>query len=388
MGETALGSLLQESSTMRPDELPGAVRQKAALIGLEAVTIHLVDKRQLVLTPLPEADGERMDIDGTEAGRCYRESATVIVDDENGGTRLWFPMLDGTARIGVLGGTAHDADALLRERGERLAELAAELLLAKSSYGDLLANASRTEDMTLAAEIRWALLPPLTFLSPDVSIAGFLEPAYELAGDTFDYAVNANTAHVSIIDAVGHGMEASRIANLALLSYRHGRRRGLGLTDMYAAMDAAIEAAFEDSAFATMQVATLDLPDGVLRWISAGHPAPLLFRSGAPVRELPSPPLLPAGIGVQESEVREPEVQEEALRPGDVVIFYSDGITEARSDGGSDFGVERLGQLVTDALDSRVAPPELLRQVVHAVVEHQGGRVVDDATLVLLGWRL
>ena len=73
----------------------------------------------------------------------------------------------------------------------------------------------------LAAEFRWALLPPLTLWSPRVRIAGMLEPAYEIAGDAFDYAVNGDIAHVAMFDTVGHGMRACRIANLAIAMYRN-----------------------------------------------------------------------------------------------------------------------------------------------------------------------
>lgn len=382
VGELALGSLLDEASTMRPDQVAVAVAQKAALIGLDEVAIHMVDKRQLVLRTLPAFDPESLDIDGTDAGRCFRESRLVEVDEGDGITRLWFPVLNGTSRLGVMGARTRDPGDLVRSRGMQLAGLTAELLEAKSAYGDHLVNASRTKELTLAAEIRWSTIPPLTFLSPDISIAGFLEPAYDIAGDTFDYAINGNTAHFAIIDAVGHGMEASRIANLALLAYRHCRRGGGGMVECYTAMDEAIEAAFDRSAYATAQLAALDLPSGVLRWLSAGHPAPLLVRSGEPVRELVGQSFLPAGIADGD-----PVIHEEELRPGDVVAFYSDGISEARSSTDDVFGVERLGQLLREAIDAGHQPPEIVRQVLHAALDHQGGETVDDATLVMVAWR-
>ena len=367
---------------MRPDELPGAVREKAAIVGLDDVSLLIVDKRQLVLSPLPEIDGTVLEIDGTDAGRCFRESVVVsVVEDDR--VRHWFPVLDGTSRIGVLGGLARPDDSLAAVRGAQLAQLAAELLVSKAGYGDHIVNAGRRRELSLAAEIRWSLVPPLTFLSPDVSIAGFLEPAYDLAGDTFDYAVNANTVHTAIFDAVGHGIEASRIANMALLSYRHARRRGLGLLETYAEMGNAIEASFERSAYATAQLAQLDLPDGSFRWINAGHPPPVLVRRGEPARELTGRPVPPAGIGDET-----PEIHEVGLQPGDVALFYSDGITEARSDDDTMFGLDEMVRMLDDALAAGTNPPEIVRQIVHAAVEHQGGEAVDDATVLLLGWRL
>lgn len=369
---------------MHPDQLPGAIRQKASLLGLHQATVLLVDKRQLVLSPFLEGDGAAVDINTSDAGRCFRTSTVVAVAEGVSRTRLWFPVVNGTARIGVMEAVTEADGELVRLRGIQLAALAAELLEAKSKYGDHIVNASRREELSLAAEVRWALVPPLTFMSPEISIAGYLEPAYDLAGDMFDYAVNGNTAHVAIMDAVGHGMEASRIANLAVLSYRHSRRRGLGLVETYAAMDAAIEQAFDRSAYATAQLATLDLPDGILRWINAGHPPPLLVRAGRLTQELVGQADLPVGI----SDDRTPDVHQFPLEPGDVVAFYSDGITEARSSDGTMFGADRLAAMIERAMVERLSPPEIVRQISHSVVEHQGGDPPDDATLLFVGWRL
>jgi serine phosphatase RsbU (regulator of sigma subunit) len=68
--------------------------------------------------------------------------------------------------------------------------------------------------MGLAAEMQWQLLPPLTFVTPRVVIAGLLEPAYEVAGDAFDYALNGDTAHLAVIDPVGHDITASVLAGV------------------------------------------------------------------------------------------------------------------------------------------------------------------------------
>lgn len=379
VAEAVLGSLLEESHQLRPDELPGAVRRHAARLGLMDATLYLADVRQLALTPFPANESEALAIDTTEAGRCYRESTMVISDDDR---VAWFPLLDGTDRVGVMGARCGGTDSGQLTRGMHLAALVAELVLAKSGYGDHIVTTRRLKDLSLAAEIRWSMIPPLTFTSPDFSIAGFLEPAYDIAGDTFDYAVNGNTAHVAIFDAVGHGLEASRIANLALTAYRHSRRQGLAMRPTYAAIDTLVEATFERSAFATAQLAVIDLPDGRMQWINAGHPAPLLLRRGQAVQALPSTPALP--IGISEGV---PELHQLDLEPGDTIAFYSDGVTEARSPDGEEFGVKRLADQLSHALDAGTNPPEIVRWLLHDVVDYQQGDVEDDATLLLVTWR-
>lgn len=383
-GEVALGSLIDDSAGALPEGMPRLIRDKAALVGLEGATVLLVDKRQLVLTPFGDEDDEPVEIDTTAPGRCFRESMVVVEEGDRGSgaaARFWFPVTNGASRLGVLGAHGDPDDELLPVRGRQLAGLCAELLAAKSEYGDRILCVARREELSLAAEIRWALVPPLSFLSPEISIAGFLEPAYDIAGDTFDYAINGGTAHVAIIDAVGHGMEASRIANLALLAYRHARRMGAGLEEMYRAIDSAIRTGFEASGYATAHLATLDLSTGVLQWVNAGHPPPLLVRNGD-ARELLGQPDMPAGVGDQASEIHQT-----TLQAGDVVGFYSDGITEARSADGTMFGAEHLASRLVESVGRSDSLPEIVRRTVHEVVDHQGGHVLDDATLLLLRWR-
>src|SRR3546814_19526735 len=96
----------------------------------------------------------------------------------------------------------------------------------------------RNGPFSLAAEMRWALLPPLTFPAPEASIAGFLQPSHGIAGAVFDYAVTKRPAHLAILDAIDHGLEASRKANVAVASYRSSRRPGADPAGSPVALDA------------------------------------------------------------------------------------------------------------------------------------------------------
>lgn len=382
-GERALGTLLDASSNMPPHELPGAVIAMAELVGLRDVGLYLVDLRQLVLIPFPDTTRPTLDLDGTDAGRAFREVDVVASDERVDGRHLWFPLLDGTHRIGVLGASGDPSDPLLMARGRQLAELAAELLVAKSAYGDEILTARRREEMSLPAEMRWALTPPLTFIDHDCSIAAYLGPAYQIAGDAFDYAIDERHLHVAIFDAVGHGLEASRIANVSTITYRHARRRRLELPDIHAAVHAAIVESFTNSAYATAQFATLDRARGRLRWVNAGHPPPLLVRADEPTRELDGERVVPLGILGDGT----PTVNEVDLEPGDLVAFHTDGIPEARSPEGEAFGTERMHHLLSAAGAAGENPAETVRRLVHAKIDHEGGTAGDDATVVLVGWR-
>ena len=147
------------------------------------------------------------------------------------------------------------------------------MLVTKSLYTDRFFQARRRRPMSLSAEMQWQLLPPLMMTTPQVAVAGALEPAYDVAGDSFDYALNDDILHVCMIDAMGHGLDAAVMATLAIGAYRHARRTDVELADLYAAMDAAIAAQFEPDRFATAQMARLDVEVGRLAMGQRGPPA-------------------------------------------------------------------------------------------------------------------
>ena len=181
-GLELLGHLLETSHTLAPDEIVAAVRQATTAVDAGDVAIYLADYEQTVLVPLPDGtDRAALEIDTTLAGRAFTALA-VQETDTGAGIRLWLPLLDGAERLGVLGLTLPAADDTRRERSTWLATLVAELLMTKGQYTDSYSLTRRRQPMSLAAEMQWQLLPPLTFVTPRVVIAGLLEPAYEVAG--------------------------------------------------------------------------------------------------------------------------------------------------------------------------------------------------------------
>lgn len=384
LGEEVLGSLLLASHMLHPDDLAPAVADHAARLGGGDAVIYLVDLEQRVLVPLPTRRGapagQVLEIDTTLAGRVYRSQETAH-GDADGAVRVWLPLRDGSERLGVMAVTLASPDPLTERRLEWLTALVAELVMTRNAYGDAFVGARRRREMSLAAELRWMVLPPLTFTSRSVEVAAMLEPAYEVAGDSFDYAVEADVAHVAIFDAMGHGLEAARIADLATAAYRHGRRLGRALVDTFVSIDAAIRSQFGPDHFVTGQLATLDLTSGALDVVNGGHPRPLLVRGTAVVRELATDVSPPMGLGSP------PAVTRVQLEPEDRVVFYTDGVVEARSPAGEEFGVERLGDLLRRAAAARELPAEMLRRLTHSVLAHEAGRLRDDATLLLVGWK-
>jgi hypothetical protein len=380
-GLALLGHLLDASHDLAPDELVAAVTRAAQTLDAEDVAVYLVDYEQTMLVPLPDtADRTPLVIDTTLAGRAF--TAIVVQEaDADSGRRLWLPLLDGAERLGVLGLTLPSVDDPARAQCSWLATLVAELLMTKGQYTDSYFLARRRQSMGLAAEMQWQLLPPLTFVTPQVVIAGLLEPAYEVAGDAFDYALNGTTAHLAVIDPVGHDLTASILAAVTVGSYRHSRRAGLGLAETYAAADQVIATQFGGERFVTGQFAQLDCVAGRLQWLNAGHPLPLLVRGAKVVDTLACQPVPPLGLGIGQ-----PELATAALEPADRVLFYTDGVTEGRNLDGEPFGEGRLADLLVRETLAGQPAAETMRRLARAILAHQGRTPRDDATMVFLEW--
>ena len=262
---------------------------------------------------------------------------------------------------------------------QRVVSLLALVLITKSRYGDLWVRARRSSALSAAAEIQWDLLPPLSCATAEVGVGGILEPAYAIGGDSFDYAINGRLLEFAIVDAIGHGMSAVLMSAAALNSLRSSRRTGLDLESAYRRADQVIDTQFGNSNYVTGQLGSLDLDTGVLTWINAGHPLPMLVRDGSYVGELTCAPSMPLGLGGPVIEIATEPVQ-----PGDRVLFYTDGITESRSPDGSFFGRERLADFLVRAALEGIPVAETARRLSANVLDHVQAGLNDDATLLLI----
>ncbi|GID95546.1 PP2C family protein-serine/threonine phosphatase [Amorphoplanes digitatis] len=385
----SLRQLLRQSHYARAEDLPEMVIRVAPLVDATALVIYLVDHQQRDLKPLLGGSApprQAFGVDGTLAGRAFTMLAPCASEAAADGSRLWLPLLNGSERLGVLevvSDTPLPDDAV--DDCIAVASLLAEMVVTRSLYSDTLERARRREPMQLAAEMLRTQLPPLTFSTGHLVISGILEPAYDVGGDAFDYAVNGDIAHLALFDAVGHGsaggMHSVVLASIALAGYRNARRSGMDLVATYHHIDNAVRD-YDRAGMITAVLAELHQRTGVLRVISAGHPGGIVIRQGQVVKVLPTPTALPVALGNR----RPPVVVQEVLEPGDRLLLYTDGIIEARSVDGEEFGIERLIAFATRAAADQLPPPETTRRLVHAILEHQQDQLQDDATLLIAEW--
>jgi serine phosphatase RsbU (regulator of sigma subunit) len=390
--------LLSQSHLIRPDDVAETLAKAARPLGVSEARVYLADLQQRHLAP-PRIGGGRAPepllIDATMAGLAYRTVTVqpVRAGDSRDAYQVWIPLVDGTERLGVLGLTVSDVSEAMLARYRTLASLAGLMVMAKSRYSDTYAQAERSREMALQAELVWASLPPRTFATDRVLLSASLEPAYEAGGDAFDYSLAGDHLHVSIFDALGHDLGAGLLASVGLASCRSTRRSGGSLASIVARADHAIARQFGDHRFVTALFCDLDLGTGLLSWIPRGHPAPLLIRGNKTVRELVRPPQLPLGLaaidardhGTDRGEAAA-RVYTEKLEPGDRVLLYTDGVTEGHPADGAPFGVRQLSDFIIRHGRAGTPAPEMMRQLNHAILEYQDGRLRDDATVVMVEW--
>jgi serine phosphatase RsbU (regulator of sigma subunit) len=264
-----------------------------------------------------------------------------------------------------------------------LARVAVALAFALAVAGqatDELELARRGRPLSLPAEIQWELLPRLALAAPEYAVAGTLEPAYNVGGDTFDYAAQPEALTVSVTDAMGHGLQAALLAGLAVAALRNARRRPAGLLEQVDQANRALHAQFGGERFVTGQMLRLDVPGGTGAVVNAGHPLPRLVRDGQ---------IEPVGLDADLPLGVDPEtiyrVQPLRLEPGDRLVLLTDGVLEATPEGGGAYGAGRLEEVLRASQE--VAPYEVVRRVVREVIGHRAGELADDLTVVCLDWR-
>ncbi len=380
----ALTELLRGTHMAPPERVAEVLDDAAEHLGVR-VEAYLADHAQEVLVPLRPGPGrEPLDIDSSLPGRCFRRLETQR-SRAGDAPRMWLPIIDGVERLGVLEVLTADArqldDPALHRNVWWLTHYLGHLLDVMDQYGDALDAVRRRRPRTVAAELVWHLLPPLDAATDKVVLSARLEPAHRVGGDVFDYALGEQAAHLCVLDATGHDLGAGLAAAAAMAATRNGRRQGHGLLEQAEMASRALEEAAGPDRYATGVLARLDLDGGRLRYLVAGHPAPLLLRAGRVVRSLDGGRRPMLGMPTTETSVAE-----EQLEPGDVVVVYTDGVVEARDGTGAEFGLPRLVDLLERQHSGGSPLPEVARRLCKDVLRHQGGVLQDDATLVLLHW--
>lgn len=236
------------------------------------------------------------------------------------------------------------------------------------------------KELDLARQLQASMLPPQRLLFPerlDIEVCGFMKPASDIGGDLFDaFFVDENSLFFCIGDVSGHGIAAAlfmarTIGLLHILAINNPQPDKLleNLNDRLCVGN-------DTNIFVTMFCGFMDVGSGKLLYSNGGHCAPILSADGqARLLVIPKGALIGAFPGIKFSSM------EHDLDPGDILLCYTDGVTEAQNRTAEEFSVDRCLQTVKRSGSPSL--PALLDNVHREVVGFAGSDLLDDDCTML-----
>jgi serine phosphatase RsbU (regulator of sigma subunit) len=382
-----VGALLEKVEAAAPiDSVEAVATALCEMVDAHEVTFLIADfsgRAVVRLTSAGRVDGARshgveqaetLPLEGTVYERVLR-TQQIDIERVGDGARMTIPVTDRGDAIGLLEMTLprYPCASEIRDVASA-AHALAYVVIAARRHTDVFEWGHRSTPFALAAEIQRRLLPAsYTCEAGQFTLAGWLEPASSVGGDTFDYTLDRNSLQVSITDAVGHQVAAALLATLLVGSLRNGRRKGLDLGEQARYANDSLAENSDPGQFVTGQLLRVDLQTGTAGIVNAGHPLPLRLRDGR-VEEIElriEPP-----FGVVPGKFF--DVQRFPLEPGDRIVLLTDGMQERNA--------VNLDVASALAASADLHPREVVHELGAAVLRETGGDLRDDATMVCLDW--
>jgi serine phosphatase RsbU (regulator of sigma subunit) len=257
------------------------------------------------------------------------------------------------------------AAAALRIRNVELAEAAA-------------ARRVQDRELALAHDIQMAMLPRRMPERPDVDLSAALIPARAVGGDLYDFIVVDDHLWFIVADAAGKGVSAALFMAVTRTLFRAVAHAAPSVSSVVERMNAELARDNEQQFFVTALVGRLSLHSGELAYCNAGHPAMLRIKPGGRPESLDG--AAPAiALGVME-EAAYPEAHA-VLAAGDVVLAFTDGVTEAINARGELFADARLAAALERG--AKDTPAAIVSGIVNAVNAFAAGTAQEDDITVL-----
>lgn len=350
------------------------INHLVALLGVRSAHIYLGDDAATATTVgafgTPAIDDDGL-AEAWDHGVYSEEVAAIPLVAENG-TLGVLVAAHKEARAGTEPFAANDI---------RLLELfAVQVTVAMESVRLTLESLERERlrnELEMAAEIQRHLYPQVF---PDVEgyrIAAKATPSRHVAGDTYDAFTDGAALIATITDVSGKGVGAGMIASGVHAAVRLMAVNGVSLADLAVRVNAYLSGATEDNRFATFAMVRLE-PDGRLVAVNAGHCPILIRRADGTIDEISS-----SGFPLGMMPIAKYGEHEDRLEPGDLLLLYTDGLTEAEDPDEEEFGVGRVAEVVSklECPSAAAACKELLGAVETYTC---GVPLHDDATLLVV----
>jgi phosphoserine phosphatase RsbU/P len=199
------------------------------------------------------------------------------------------------------------------------------------------------QDVELAAQVQRLFLPVGKPAIAGLEIAGMMQPARGVSGDYYDYIpIDAHTIQIVIADVAGKGVPAALLMSATAAAMQLEANHDRNMLEIVERLNTGIHSVSDGERYVTLLLAEIDTHKRTLRYVNCGHNPALLFRAQAGTLTRMNSSCPPIGISPEEIC----ELASADLITGDVLVFYTDGVTEAENRVGEEFGTERLSAVV------------------------------------------
>lgn len=239
-------------------------------------------------------------------------------------------------------------------------------------------------EIEIARKVQESLLPGSFPDLPGFEIKAFNKAARQIGGDYYDF-VRMDSGHLIIViaDVAGKGIPGALTMATLRSALRSLVTEGMSAHELTIRLNDFISADLKRDVFISLSLAILDFEKSTLSFVRAGHEPTLLFRQNASRPELLIPPGM--ALGLDRGSLFKDSLEESIvnLYPGDLVVFYTDGLTEAMNEEGDEFTLERLLEVLENSRKRSL--DELVESVFHEVDQFNGDNPPhDDVTLVTI----
>jgi len=240
------------------------------------------------------------------------------------------------------------------------------------------------QEVRLAAQVQRLFLPSSKPAIDGLDIAGMMLPLRGVGGDYYDYIpIDAHTIQVVIADVAGKGVPAALLMSATAAAIRLEANRDRNMLEQVERLNAEIGAVSDPERYVTLLVAEIDTHKRMIHYVNCGHNPALLFRAKTATLTRMNSSCPPIGLSPEDIC----ELASADLSAGDVLVFYTDGVTEAENRLGEDFGMERLSAVVRDG--SSLSAEELTINIFNGAAAFCGDvGFHDDVTIVVVKCRL
>jgi phosphoserine phosphatase RsbU/P len=235
------------------------------------------------------------------------------------------------------------------------------------------------QDMKLAAQVQRLFLPVGKPTIDGLDISGMMRPARDVGGDYYDYIpIDAHTTQIVIADVSGKGVPAALLMSATAAAMRLEANRHRNMLEQVERLNTEIGAVSDPERYVTLLVAEIDTNKRTIRYVNCGHNPALLFRARTGTVSLMSSSCPPIGLSPEEIC----ELATEGLMTGDVLVFYTDGVTEAGNQLGEEFGMEGLSTTVRQS--SSLTAEGIMTNIYNAAADFCGDEFNDDVTILVV----